>query len=155
MEQQDDVVTVHDFLNQGGTLQVLLNLDPVDLDHIYAYASQLFEAGDYAGAKRFYILLSRFSHWQYDYWLALGLCCQRLEEQDQALFCFGQAALLRLDDPKPPYLAGLSYRQNDQPEQATKAFQTALKWCSDKPQHAVIKGEIQRQLSVMVQKEQL
>ncbi|WP_312978139.1 SycD/LcrH family type III secretion system chaperone [Atlantibacter sp.] len=154
MTEQDDLATVRDFLHQGGTLQALINLDPVDLDHVYAYACQLFEAGDYAGAKRFYMLLSRLSHWQYEYWLALGLCCQRLEEHDQALFCFGQAGLLRLDDPKPPYLAGLSYRQSAQPEQAAKAFQAALKWCADKPQHLVIKGEIQCQLSALVQEVQ-
>ncbi|EAA3660140.1 SycD/LcrH family type III secretion system chaperone [Salmonella enterica] len=151
MTKQDDIATIQDFLNQGGTLQALFNLDPVDLDCIYAYACQLFETGDYAGAKRYYMLLSRFSHWQYDYWLALGLCCQRLEEHDQAIFCFGQAGLLRLDDPQPPYLAGLSYCQCAQLKQATKAFKTALKWCADKADHLAIKREIQLQLLALEQ----
>ena len=145
LAMQDDLDTVRDFLNQGGTLQALMDLDPADLDRIYAYACQLFDAGDYAAAKRFCLLLSRFSHWQYDYWLALGLCCQRLDEHLEAVFCFGQAGLLRLDDPRPPYLAGLSYQLAGQPEKARKALDAAIKWCSVKPEYAALKADIMRQ----------
>lgn len=150
MSVQDDLTTVQDFFNQGGTLQALLNLEPVDMDYVYAYAYQLFNAGDYAGAKRFYLLLVRLSHWQYDYWLALGLCCQRLEEHEEALFCFSQAGVLRLDDPKPAYLAGLSYTLSARPDMAVKAFQSALKWCANRPQHSTTRNEIVRQLSLLV-----
>lgn len=142
---QDDLDTVRDFFNQGGTVQALLDLDPVDLDRIYAYACQLFDVGDYAAAKRFFLLLSRLSHWQFDYWLALGLCCQRLEEHAEAVLCFGQAGLLRLDDPRSAYLAGLSYQLADQPTMARKALNAAIKWCSDKPEYAALKIDIMRQ----------
>ncbi|MFM5540457.1 SycD/LcrH family type III secretion system chaperone [Aeromonas veronii] len=151
MIEQDDLMTVREFFNHGGTIQALMKLDPVDLDYVYSYACQLFDCGDYAGAKRFYMMLARLSHWQYDYWLSLGLCCQRLEEHDQAIFCFSQAGLLRLDDPKPPYLAGLSYQLSSQPEQAAKAFKAAFKWCVDKEQHVDIKVEIQQKLSLFSQ----
>lgn len=147
MSEQDDLATVHDFLERGGTLQALLNLSPTDLEHVYGYACQLYEAGDYASAKRFYMLLSRLSHWQYDYWLALGLCCQRLDEHDQAIFCFGQAGVLKLDEPKAAYLAGISYSLNGDSELAIRAFTTALKWCAEKPQHGLMKAEIQGRLT--------
>ena len=58
---QNDRDTVRNFFNQGGTLPALLDLDPVDLDSIYAYACQLFDAGDYAAAKRFCLLLGHRS----------------------------------------------------------------------------------------------
>ncbi|MDE1712311.1 MULTISPECIES: SycD/LcrH family type III secretion system chaperone [Chromobacterium] len=153
MTEQDDLDTVRDFFNQGGTLQALVNLDPADLDSVYSYACQLFDAGDYAGAKRFYLMLARLSHWQFDYWLALGLACQRLSEHEEAVFSFGQAGLLRLDDPRPAYLAGLSHQLAGHPEQAGKAFAAALKWCASKPEHAAIKAEVLRQAALLPQEE--
>lgn len=152
---QDDLDTVRDFFNQGGTLQALINLNPADLDHVYAYACQLFDAGDYAAAKRFYLLLSRLSHWQFDYWLALGLCCQRLSEQAEAVFCFGQAGLLRLDDPRPAYLAGLSHQLVGELDKARKALDAAIKWCAAKPEYAALKAEIMRQPSLSLQESQV
>ncbi|AXE30547.1 CesD/SycD/LcrH family type III secretion system chaperone [Chromobacterium phragmitis] len=146
-----DLDTVRAFLQQGGTLQALIDLDPDDLDYVYAYACQLFDVGDYAAAKRFYLMLARLSHWQFDYWLALGLCCQRLEEHDEAVFSFGQAGLLRLDDPRPSYLAGLSHQRSDRPELALKAFDAAAKWCAAKPEHAELKTEILHQAALLSQ----
>lgn len=152
---QDDLDTVRDFFRQGGTLQALMKLNPADLDHVYAYATQLFDAGDYAAAKRFYLLLSRLSHWQFDYWLALGLCCQRLGEHTEAVFCFGQAGLLRLDDPRPAYLAGLSYQLAGQPDKACKALNAAIRWCSAKPEYAALKAEIMRQPPLSLRESQV
>ncbi|MBC8642938.1 SycD/LcrH family type III secretion system chaperone [Caballeronia sp. EK] len=145
---QDDLDTVRDFFQRGGTVQALMKMDPRDLEHVYAYATQLFDGGDYAAAKRFYMLLSRLSHWQFDYWFALGLCCQRLSEHMEAVFCFGQAGLLRLDDPRPAYLAGQSYRIAGQPENARKALDAAIKWCASKPEYADLREEIALQLSL-------
>lgn len=152
MSEQDSLDTIRDFFSQGGTVQTLIDLDPTDLDSVYAYACQLFDAGEYAAAKRFYLLLARLSHWQFEYWVALGLCCQRLFEHDQALFCFGQAGLLRLDDPSPPYLAGLSYCLISNYEMANTAFTTALKWCSAKQEYAALKAEILRQQALLTGK---
>ena len=153
MSVQHDLDTVRDFFNQGGTLQALLSLAPDDLDRVYAYACQLFDAGDYAGAKRFYLLLARLSHWQFDYWLALGLCCQRLNEHEEAVFCFGQAGLLRLDDPRPAYLAGLSHQLIGHTAYARKAFAAALKWCAAKPEHAALKAEVLNQAALVPQED--
>lgn len=153
MSEQNDLDTVRDFFQQGGTLQALVGLEPDDLDRVYAYACQLFDAGDYAGAKRFYLLLARLSHWQFDYWLALGLTCQRLSEHEEAVFCFGQAGLLRLDDPRPAYLAGLSHQLAGNPAQARKAFTAALRWCAARPEHAALKAEVQSQAALLPQEE--
>ncbi|MFM0514987.1 SycD/LcrH family type III secretion system chaperone [Paraburkholderia sp. RL17-373-BIF-A] len=145
----DDLETVRDFFSRGGTLQALVNLDPADLDHIYAYATQLFDLGDYAAAKRFYLLLSRLSHWNFDYWFALGLCCQRLAEHLEAVFCFGQAGLLRLDDPRPAYLAAQSYQFAGQPDNARKALSSAIRGCMSCPEYAELRDEIMRQISIL------
>ncbi|PHV11476.1 SycD/LcrH family type III secretion system chaperone [Chitinimonas sp. BJB300] len=146
---QDDFDTLRDFLAQGGTLQALVDIDPADLDKLYAYACQLFDAGDYEAAKRFYLMLARLSHWQFDYWLALGLACQRLNEHEEALFSFGQAGLLRLDDPRPPYLSALSYQLTNRSEHAQKAFTAASRCCGSKPEYAAFKAELLREKATL------
>lgn len=147
----EDIEILRDFFERGGTLQALMSLEPTDLDHVYAHACQLFDAGDYSASKRFYLLLVRLSHWQFDYWLALGVCCQRMEEHTEALFCFGQAGLLRLDDPRPAYLAGLSHRTLGQAAKALKAFSAATKVCASKAEYAELKAEVVRQATVTPQ----
>lgn len=120
-------------------------LNPGDLDCVYGYACQLFDAGDYTGARRCYELLTRLSPGQFNYWLALGLACQRRAEHDEAVVCFGRAGSLRGRDPRPAYHAGVSYRLNGQPERARTAFLAALKGCGERPEHSAFKAEIRRQ----------
>jgi secretion system chaperone SscA len=147
----DTIDDIRDFFNQGGTLQALVDIDPARLDELYAYATQLFDAEDYAGAKRYYQLLTRLSHWQFDYWFALGLACQQLNEHAEAAFCFGKAGVLRLSDPRPAYLAGLSYQLMGHGDLADKAFAASIKWCSDKPEYADLKREVESNTSRSIQ----
>lgn len=135
------------YLAQGGTLHAMLGIDLSHLDRLYAYAGQLFEQGNYAGAKNYYLLLSRLCHWQYDYWLALGLTCQRLGESAEAAYSFGRAGLLRLDDPLPPYYAALSHRLDGDTELAQKAMVAAIKRCAHKAEYAALKRELQAALA--------
>lgn len=143
----DDIEAIRDFFDQGGTLQALVDIDPDHLDKLYAYACQLFEAENYAGSKRYYQLLIRLSHWQFEYWFALGLVCQQLGEHGEAVFNFGKAGTLRLSDPRPAYLAGLSYQLMGNGELAGKAFAASAKWCSDKAEYAELKREVENQVS--------
>ncbi|WP_175007381.1 CesD/SycD/LcrH family type III secretion system chaperone [Burkholderia lata] len=141
---QDDLDTSRDFFAQGGTTQALMNLNPADLDQVYAYACRLYDSSDYAAAKRFSLLLSCLSHWQFDYWLARGQCCQRLGEHPEAAFSFGQAGPLRFDDPRPACLAGLSYQLSGQRDKGPKAFSIAITLCTDKPEYAALRAKIVR-----------
>lgn len=141
-----DYDTVQDFFREGGTLQAVMDIAPADLDSVYGYACQLFDSGKYGKAYPYFELLTRLSHWSYDYWIGLGLCYRHLSRHEEAIFCFSRAALLKIDEPKPVYLAGLCFRDLSNHEQARKTFSTALKWCADRPQHAGIKKNILRQL---------
>ncbi|MDA6076069.1 hypothetical protein O0544_01910 [Edwardsiella anguillarum] len=100
MTEQDDLATLHGF-STGGTLQALMDIAPTILTMSTAmpasYSTQRTMPAPNAlpAAGPPLPLAIRV--------LALpGLCCQRLEEHDQAVFCFGQAGLLRLDDPSRP-----------------------------------------------------
>ncbi|VVE85992.1 CesD/SycD/LcrH family type III secretion system chaperone [Pandoraea sputorum] len=121
-------------------------MDGRDLAGVYAYACQLFDANDYAGAQRFYQLLALLAPAQGDYWVALGLTCQRLSEHDDALACFERAASLCGDDPCLAYYSGLSHQLSGAPARAQAAFRAALARCAGRPEYQALAASVQRQV---------
>ncbi|MBV8046057.1 MAG: SycD/LcrH family type III secretion system chaperone [Paludibacterium sp.] len=145
---------VREALRQGATMQALLDIDPADLDNLYADACQRFDQGDFIGAKKLLLILTRLSHWQFDYWLALGLTCQRLGEHDEAVHSFSQTGQLRLDDPRSAYLAGLSLHALGQLGVARQAFDAALNWCAAKPEYQELKQQVLHMQSLCPQQQE-
>lgn len=136
---ENDQEILKKFFSQGGSLRMLVDVSKDDLDKIYAYANKLFSEGSFKNAKQFYFLLARFDHWCFNYWLALGLCCQRLSQHEEAVFCFGRAGYVNPDDPHAPFYAGMSYELMGNAKYAFKAFEAALRWCDGQPRYAEIK----------------
>lgn len=128
-QQDDNEDKVWQFFKDGGSLSALMGLDQENLDKLYAYAFQAYSAGECDRAKRFFLLLAQVDQWNFDYWFALGLCCQRLGEHEEAIFCFAQSAVIRLTDPRSAYWAGINYQLLGNQTYARKAFTTALKLC--------------------------
>lgn len=146
---QVDMNAVKNIFDQGITMQAVLDLDPNDLEHMYAYACQLFESEQYDVAKKYYLMLVRLSHWRFDYWFALGLTYQRLGDHPGAIHSFSQSAQLRMDDPRSAFLSGQSLVLLGRMDNAKEAFEAALKWCGDKTEHAELKKTIQQSLSLI------
>lgn len=123
----DDILP--QFFARGGALRMLADIQIQDLQQLYGYANQLFQGGEIAAAKNFYYLLSCMDHWNFDYQLALGLCHQRLSEHEQAIACFSRAGMIKVDDPRAAFFAGLSYQMHGNTEYANKALRAAITWC--------------------------
>lgn len=121
-------------------------LDERDLAGVYAYACQLFDAGDYARAQRFYQLLALLAPARADHWMALGLTCQRLSEHDDAIACFERAAPLCGDDPRLAYYTGLSHQLMGATARAQAAFRVALARCAGHPQYEALATSVRRQV---------
>lgn len=149
----DDQTVLRDFFGMGGSVRMLTGVDEGDLALLYAHATALFDANEFAAARNHYLLLSRLDHWNFDYWLALGLCHQRLSEHADAILCFAKAALIVVDDPRPPFFTGVSCRALRSDESARKAFTAAIKWCGQQPQHAVLRQNAEEQLAFCSSKE--
>jgi secretion system chaperone SscA len=128
-----------DYLAQGGSLRKLRQLPSTELDKLYTHGYHCYQQGSYKVAKNFFYLLSALDQWRFDYQLGLGLCYQRLGEYQEAANTFSQAALIRMDDPRPPYCCGLSYQRLGEFERAKQAFQAALKWCVAHPEMPEVK----------------
>jgi secretion system chaperone SscA len=135
------------YFSEGGTLRKLYALEPEALDKMYGYACQRYRAADYEGARQLYFALATIDANNFDYWLATGLCFQRQQRHDEALFCFARSAALRLVDPRPPYLAGISFQLSGDEARAGQAFESAVKCCGKQEAHAGLrrKAEAARQ----------
>ncbi|QBC33446.1 tetratricopeptide repeat protein [Pandoraea sp. XY-2] len=123
------------FFESGGALRMLADLDEADLARVRAHACQRFAQGQIAAAQRVYFVLATLDQWSFDDWYGLGLCYQRLGQHEQALPCFAKAGLIHASDPRPPYLAGMSYVHTGNREFARKSFDATLRICGHLPHH--------------------
>ncbi|MDR3399339.1 MAG: CesD/SycD/LcrH family type III secretion system chaperone [Pandoraea sp.] len=123
------------FFESGGALRMLADLDEGDLARVRAHAGQRFAQGQIAAAQRVYFVLATLDQWSFDDWFGLGLCYQRLGQHEQALPCFAKAGVIRAADPRPPYLAGMSYEHTGNREFARKSYDATLRVCGHQPQH--------------------
>ncbi|MBK5415404.1 SycD/LcrH family type III secretion system chaperone [Pseudomonas sp. TH31] len=135
---QDDHEVLQYFFARGGSIRMLADIQQADIDRLYAYATQLFSSDDIPAARNIYIVLVRIDHWNFDCWLALGLCNQRLGLHAEAISSFGRAGMITVGDPRSAYLAGISHSLLGQVVCARKAFNAAIKWCNQQPEHEAI-----------------
>jgi secretion system chaperone SscA len=146
-KSDDEYEVLQNFFARGGSLWMLADISKADLDTLYAHATQLFEAGEFAAARNIYLILARVDHWNFEYWFALGLSFQRLAAHEDAVFCFGRAGMIRIDDPRASFFAGISYRAFGNDTYARKAFNAAIKWCGAQSKYLEIRQSAVEQLS--------
>ncbi|CAH0536014.1 SycD/LcrH family type III secretion system chaperone [Vibrio marisflavi] len=144
---QPDEKSIVEFFQRGGSMKILCDMDESSLDTIYNYAFQLFETGQTAEAYRHFYFLASMDQWNFDYLLALGICCQRMGEHEQAIYCFSRSGQRELADPRSSYYAGISYQCLGNKSYARKAFNAAVRWCSDKPEYQQLKSKVSAALA--------
>lgn len=127
--EQKNFETLQTFLEQGGSLKMLADVDPKDLDLLYRYSTQLMNYGDYEGAKKIFYLLMKIDQWNFDYFFELGTCCHQLKEHEEAIFCFGRAGIIKIEDPRSPYFAARNYLAVGNKDYAIKSYNAALRVC--------------------------
>ncbi|KVX77022.1 SycD/LcrH family type III secretion system chaperone [Burkholderia ubonensis] len=145
--RDDDHDVLQQFFASGGSIRMLIDVDQRDMDTVGAYADQLFAAGDWAAARNFYFMLARIDHWNFEYWFSLGICYQRLGQHEEAIFCLSRAGMIRVDDPRSSYHAGISYRVTGNLDYACKAFNAARNWCGEQPDYRAFKSNIEQHLA--------
>ncbi|MGF1740051.1 SycD/LcrH family type III secretion system chaperone [Vibrio profundum] len=131
-----------EFMNRGGSLKILCELDESALDSVYNYAFHLFESEQIEEAHRLFYFLANMDQWNFDYLLALGICYQKMGEHEQAIYCFSRSGQKEISDPRSSYYAGLSYQCLGNKEYSRKAFNASVRWCSDKPEYQDLKVKI-------------
>ncbi|CAK7070490.1 MULTISPECIES: SycD/LcrH family type III secretion system chaperone [Providencia] len=147
LSQNENSDNLQHFLARGGSLKLIAGLDSQQLERLYAYANQLFNANDFSAARNIYYLLTCLEQWNPENLLALGLCHQRLGEHENAINNFVRAGTIKIDDPRPAFFTGLSYHLLGNTEYANKAFHAAIRWCNDLKEYQEIKQSAQKMLN--------
>ncbi|QHB31001.1 CesD/SycD/LcrH family type III secretion system chaperone [Yersinia canariae] len=147
IQLSDEVIN---FMRRGGSLRMLAKMNPQDLALVYEYTVQLCQGGEYDSAKRLLNLLVRLDHWNFSYWLTLGLCYQQTADFHQAIYSFSRAGQIQVDDPRPSCFAAECYVACGNRDYAEKAFRTSLNWCHSHTEWTQVKQQVERGLAALL-----
>lgn len=116
------------FLEEGGTLKMLHDVSADTIEHIYTVGYNFFQSGKIEQAAKVFQLLSMLDHYQARFFIGLGAARQELGEYLQALDAYSYAALVDVNDPRPPFHSAECHLKLEQLTKAESGF-TARRRC--------------------------
>ncbi|MGL1470669.1 SycD/LcrH family type III secretion system chaperone VcrH [Vibrio parahaemolyticus] len=124
------------FLEEGGTLKMLHDVSADTIEHIYAVGYNFFQSGKIEQAAKVFQLLSILDHYQARFFIGLGAARQELGEYLQAIDAYSYAALVDINDPRPPFYSAECHLKLEQLTEAESGFYSAKEMSAGKSQYA-------------------
>ncbi|HGF5098789.1 TPA: SycD/LcrH family type III secretion system chaperone VcrH [Vibrio parahaemolyticus] len=124
------------FLEEGGTLKMLHDVSADNIEHIYAVGYNFFQSGKIEQAAKVFQLLSMLDHYQARFFIGLGAARQELGEYLQAIDAYSYAALVDINDPRPPFHSAECHLKLEQLTEAESGFYSAKEMSAGKSQYA-------------------
>ncbi|EGR3405478.1 CesD/SycD/LcrH family type III secretion system chaperone [Vibrio parahaemolyticus] len=124
------------FLEEGGTLKMLHDVSADTIEHIYAVGYNFFQSGKIEQATKVFQLLSMLDHYQARFFIGLGAARQELGEYLQAIDAYSYAALVDINDPRPPFHSAECHLKLEQLTEAESGFYSAKEMSAGKSQYA-------------------
>ncbi|ARV72250.1 MULTISPECIES: SycD/LcrH family type III secretion system chaperone VcrH [Vibrio] len=124
------------FLEEGGTLKMLHDVSADTIEHIYAVGYNFFQSGKIEQAAKVFQLLSMLDHYQARFFIGLGAARQELGEYLQALDAYSYAALMDINDPRPPFHSAECHLKLEQLTEAESGFYSAKEMSAGKSEYA-------------------
>ncbi|HGF4961207.1 TPA: SycD/LcrH family type III secretion system chaperone VcrH [Vibrio parahaemolyticus] len=124
------------FLEEGGTLKMLHDVSADTFEHIYAVGYNFFQSGKIEQAAKVFQLLSMLDHYQARFFIGLGAARQELGEYLQAIDAYSYAALVDINDPRPPFHSAECHLKLEQLTEAESGFYSAKEMSAGKSQYA-------------------
>ncbi|MCG9775136.1 SycD/LcrH family type III secretion system chaperone VcrH, partial [Vibrio diabolicus] len=124
------------FLEEGGTLKMLHDVSQDTIEHIYAVGYNFFQSGKIEQAAKVFQLLSMLDHYQARFFIGLGAARQELGEYLQAIDAYSYAALVDVNDPRPPFHSAECHLKLEQLTEAESGFYSAKEMSAGKSQYA-------------------
>ncbi|EMX0311021.1 TPA: SycD/LcrH family type III secretion system chaperone VcrH [Vibrio parahaemolyticus] len=124
------------FLEEGGTLKMLHDVSADTIEHIYAVGYNFFQSGKIEQAAKVFQLLSMLEHYQARFFIGLGAARQELGEYLQAIDAYSYAALVDINDPRPPFHSAECHLKLEQLTEAESGFYSAKEMSAGKSQYA-------------------
>ena len=131
--QADELLS---FLEDGGTLKMLHDVSADTIEHIYAVGYNFFQSGKVEQAAKVFQLLSMLDHYQARFFIGLGAARQELGEYLQALDAYSYAALVDVNDPRPPFHSAECHLKLEQLTEAESGFYSAKEMSAGKSEYA-------------------
>ncbi|MFM2594772.1 SycD/LcrH family type III secretion system chaperone [Vibrio harveyi] len=124
------------FLEEGGTLKMLHDVSADTIEHIYAVGYSFFQSGKVEQAAKVFQLLSMLDHYQARFFIGLGAARQELGEYLQAIDAYSYAALVDINDPRPPFHSAECHLKLEQLTEAESGFYSAKEMSAGKSEYA-------------------
>ncbi|EGQ9307778.1 CesD/SycD/LcrH family type III secretion system chaperone [Vibrio parahaemolyticus] len=124
------------FLEEGGTLKMLHDVSADTIEHIYAVGYNFLQSGKIEQAAKVFQLLSMLDHYQARFFIGLGAARQELGEYLQAIDAYSYAALVDINDPRPPFHSAECHLKLEQLTEAESGFYSAKEMSAGKSQYA-------------------
>ncbi|MCG9610093.1 SycD/LcrH family type III secretion system chaperone VcrH [Vibrio harveyi] len=124
------------FLEDGGTLKMLHDVSADTIEHIYAVGYNFFQSGKVEQAAKVFQLLSMLDHYQARFFIGLGAARQELGEYLQAIDAYSYAALVDVNDPRPPFHSAECHLKLEQLTEAESGFYSAKEMSAGKSEYA-------------------
>ncbi|HCE1807663.1 TPA: SycD/LcrH family type III secretion system chaperone VcrH [Vibrio parahaemolyticus] len=124
------------FLEEGGTLKMLHDVSADTIEHIYAVGYNFFQSGKIEQAAKVFQLLSMLDHYQARFFIGLGAARQELGEYLQAIDAYSYAALVDINDPRPPFHSAECHLKLEKLTEAESGFYSAKEMSAGKSQYA-------------------
>lgn len=131
--QADELLS---FLEDGGTLKMLHDVSADTIEHIYAVGFNFFQSGKVEQAAKVFQLLSMLDHYQARFFIGLGAARQELGEYLQAIDAYSYAALVDINDPRPPFHSAECHLKLENLTEAESGFYSAKEMSAGKSEYA-------------------
>ncbi len=136
---EEHLEEVSQALIHGVPLYSIVGMSRDAIEARYALASQLYQARKYEDAEKLFRWLCMYEGDAERNWLGLAATLQAEKKYEDARDMYQIMALMSgLENPVPFYYSGICFLKENNPEDATTAFQTVLTLAdSSNKEHAV------------------
>lgn len=136
-------------LTSGVPLKTIQGVNDDVMETIYATAFNLYQGKNITKATKLFQFLCVYDHLEFKYFLGLAACMQAKKSYVEACQLYSYAALLELEDPRPPYHGGICYLAQGDFEKAESGFLAAVQWAEKSGHYPKILADASNKLSLV------
>lgn len=148
---EEQFAAMRDAIGQGATLADVFNISKDAMESGYAFAYNLYTAGNYKDAETMFRGLCLYDGDDPRFWMGLAGCLQARGEYALAVDTYGMAGWAgALQDPAPFFHGGLCYLKMGDVENAAASFKAALGLGNDaNPAHKACHEKVEALISTL------
>jgi type III secretion system low calcium response chaperone LcrH/SycD len=122
----------------GGTLSEAKDFSDDEMEAIYTLAYNLYQQENFENSEKIFAFLCFNNHLDLRSWMGLAATRQALKQFKLAIDAYSYAAMLKHDNPVPPFQAGLCYMALGQYDDAKNGFTATVHWSKGRKEHKAI-----------------